>query len=67
MVMNNDINKTIDFNNLNDLRTISGSIEKEFSVEETQIHIRVQQRNGRKCITTVEGIDKIDNQGDKNL
>ena len=25
-----------------------------------KIHLRVQQRNGRKCITTVEGLDSLD-------
>ena len=25
---------------------------------ERKIHLRTQQRNGRKCITTIEGLDK---------
>jgi translation initiation factor 1 len=27
------------------------------SLTKTKIHIRVQQRNGRKCITTIEGLE----------
>eukprot|EP00310_Coccolithus_braarudii_P022272 CAMPEP_0183353724 /NCGR_PEP_ID=MMETSP0164_2-20130417/34668_1 /TAXON_ID=221442 /ORGANISM="Coccolithus pelagicus ssp braarudi, Strain PLY182g" /LENGTH=117 /DNA_ID=CAMNT_0025526453 /DNA_START=304 /DNA_END=657 /DNA_ORIENTATION=+ len=27
-------------------------------VQKDLVHIRVQQRNGRKCITTVQGLDK---------
>jgi len=29
----------------------------ETGKDTSKIHIRVQQRNGRKCITTVQGID----------
>jgi translation initiation factor 1 len=29
---------------------------KEDGKDNTKIHIRVQQRNGRKCITTVQGL-----------
>ncbi|KAJ1626794.1 translation initiation factor SUI1 [Pavlovales sp. CCMP2436] len=29
----------------------------EDGAQEADIHIRVQQRNGRKCITTVQGLD----------
>jgi len=35
--------------------------EEEPAVEEAQsnlVHIRVQQRNGRKCITTVQGLNE---------
>ena len=27
------------------------------SLRKTKVHIRVQQRNGRKCITSIEGLD----------
>merc|ERR1719201_1535084 len=30
----------------------------ELTKKEDLIHIRVQQRNGRKCITTVQGLDQ---------
>jgi len=30
----------------------------------SDVHIRIQQRNGRKCITTVENMDKVDNDQD---
>ena len=29
---------------------------RETSLQETPIHIRIQQRNGRKTLTTVQGI-----------
>jgi translation initiation factor 1 len=29
----------------------------EQSLRKTKVHIRVQQRNGRKCITSIEGLD----------
>jgi len=31
-------------------------VENEFSTKVKDIHVRVQQRNGRKCITTVTGL-----------
>jgi len=31
--------------------------EDEVSGKKNLVHIRVQQRNGRKCITTVQGLD----------
>ena len=30
------------------------------SKENTKIHLRKQQRNGRKCITLIEGLENID-------
>ena len=31
---------------------------KEVSVAKNKYHIRVQQRNGRKCITTLDGLEE---------
>lgn len=32
------------------------SLERNF--HKSKVHIRVQQRNGRKCITSIEGLDE---------
>jgi translation initiation factor 1 len=29
----------------------------QHSLQKSKVHIRVQQRNGRKCITSIEGLD----------
>ncbi len=29
----------------------------EHSLRKSKVHIRVQQRNGKKCITSIEGLD----------
>ncbi len=29
----------------------------EHSLQKSKVHIRVQQRNGKKCITSIEGLD----------
>jgi translation initiation factor 1 len=30
----------------------------EQSLRKSKVHIRVQQRNGKKCITTIQGLDE---------
>jgi translation initiation factor 1 len=30
----------------------------EQSLQKSKVHIRVQQRNGKKCITTIQGLDE---------
>ena len=43
------------------LNFISDPFAVEASKDNTKVHIRVQQRNGRKCITTVQGLaDDLD-------
>ena len=34
------------------------SKKKDDSINNDLVHIRVQQRNGRKCITTVQGLNQ---------
>ena len=52
--MNNDTNM---FNN----SIINSLMKNEFNDDRTfDIHLRIQQRNGKKCITIVENLDKID-------
>lgn len=36
------------------------NIGLESSTKITEIHIKIQQRNGKKCVTIVEGLDKLD-------
>ena len=43
---------TVNFKNAND----PFATTKEEGRDNSKIHIRVQQRNGRKCITTVQGL-----------
>jgi translation initiation factor 1 len=46
----------------NDFCCISGALEKELKQKQLEIHIRIQQRKGKKCWTYLEGIDKIIDQ-----
>jgi translation initiation factor 1 len=34
------------------------NFNNQFSVVKNKYHIRVQQRNGRKCITTLDGLEQ---------
>ncbi len=52
-------------NNVNILGGLDDSTDTTVGKTTTDVHIRIQQRNGRKCITTVENIDKIN--GDKDF
>ena len=38
------------------------NLTKELHKRTCEIHIKSQQRNGRKCWTFVEGIDQLENQ-----
>ena len=38
---------------------LSKTIEAEFERSQKEIHLRVQQRNRKKCITFVEGLDSL--------
>ncbi|QKF94237.1 translation initiation factor 1 [Fadolivirus algeromassiliense] len=38
---------------------MSNSIEKELETATTQIHIKIQKRNGRKSWTSIEGLDQL--------
>ena len=40
-----------------DFAKFEDSFDKKGSVTRGKIHIRIHQRNGKKCITTVEGLD----------
>lgn len=35
------------------------ALEEDLNKTPTMIHIRVKQRNGRKCMTTVEGLESL--------
>lgn len=35
-------------------------LEKELEKSQLEIHIKVKQRNGRKCWTIIEGLEKLD-------
>lgn len=35
-------------------------IEKQLDQQQIDVHIKIQKRNGRKSLTFVEGLDKID-------
>lgn len=35
-------------------------IEKQLDQHEMEIHVKIQKRNGRKSLTFVEGLDKIE-------
>ena len=48
------------------LADLNNSFLPEKKQEETIVHLRMQQRNGRKCITIVENLDKY-NEGEINL
>lgn len=43
------------------------SIEKELEKRHLEIHIKVQKRNGKKCWTFIEGLDKLDLPTDKTI
>lgn len=43
--------------NFNQFGTDFGETEKTPTGQQQHIHIRIQQRNGRKTLTTVQGID----------
>lgn len=36
------------------------NIGLESSTKLTEVHIKIQQRNGKKCVTIVEGLAKLD-------
>ena len=36
------------------------SLKKDLDENQLEVHIKIQQRNGRKCITFVEGLNFID-------
>lgn len=40
-------------------KAMSQSIEIEFEKSQKEIHLRIQQRNRKKSITFVEGLDKL--------
>lgn len=42
-----------------EINTINTDIELELTKSQLEIHIKIKQRSGRKCWTTVEGLDKI--------
>jgi len=44
------------FNNLN---FIGSNINQELEDNDIEIHIKVQQRNGRKCLTLIEGMEQV--------
>jgi translation initiation factor 1 len=46
----------------NDIKTNTDSSLQEFP----EIHIRIQQRNGKKCITTIQGLDKYFGSNDSD-
>ena len=51
-----------------DIKNLTVSIAEELKEDQLEIHIKIQQRNGRKCITFVEGligVEKIDKHKDK--
>ncbi len=49
---------TVKFGNVNDTDPFS---KMEKGKDSSKVHIRMQQRNGRKCITTVQGLaDDLD-------
>lgn len=61
--MNKDNNEDLGFNipNITSMTSLLDSFnESSALVEQIKIHIRITQRNGRKCITTVEHLDKFD-------
>ncbi len=39
--------------------TLDFQLDKDINKAPTIIHIRVKQRNGRKCMTTVEGLESL--------
>lgn len=41
--------------------------ENELKKHHQEIHIRVQKRNRNKCITLIEGLDKIDSIHNKDI
>ena len=43
------------------------SIEDELKSNSSQIHVRIQQRNRKKCIITIEGLMDIEGMEPKNL
>lgn len=43
--------------------TMNTAIEKEFEQNNVEIHIKIQQRNGRKSWTSIEGLDKLEMGG----
>lgn len=45
----------------NNISFLIDGIDEKKSID---VHIRVQQRNGKKCITTVENLDKLNNDKD---
>ena len=42
-----------------EINTINSDIEADLIKSQLEIHIKIKQRNGRKCWTTIEGLDKI--------
>jgi translation initiation factor 1 len=40
----------------NDLFSANFDIDLELTKNDSEIHLRIQQRNGRKCITIIEGM-----------
>jgi translation initiation factor 1 len=45
---------------------INLDIEKEFKQTNNEVHLRIQQRNGKKCWTFVEGLNEL-NTKDSNF
>ncbi|KAJ1451278.1 translation initiation factor SUI1 [Pelagophyceae sp. CCMP2097] len=46
---------------IENFRTFNAFDADENGNDQTKVHIRVQQRNGRKCITTIQGLsDDLD-------
>ena len=39
---------------------VQNNLEKDLNELQLEIHISIKKRNGRKCITTVEGLDKVE-------
>lgn len=44
---------------------MNSDLEKELEHNNFEVHIKIQQRNGRKTWTSVEGLDKIDTNKEK--
>ena len=44
------------------LKNLSINLEKDLIDNQLETHIKLQQRNGKKCITLVEGLDKFDKE-----
>lgn len=49
------------------LKLNKNEFEKELEKRQIEIHIKIQQRNGRKCWTFVEGLDKLELEENEKL